>query len=342
MRVLCVADDLTGALEAGAEFAQYGHRSVVLTTTAGSSAIDDVDVLVIDTESRHVTPEEAKARVLALASIVHGAELIYKKTDSTLRGNIGPELEALSLLARRSRIAYVPAYPAVQRTARHGKLYVNGRPVDQTAFARDHLNPVADAYIRSVLPDGLDCDIFDGETDDDVESSAKEILSSADYGIIAGPGAIARELAKRLSGMPGRAATPGFPGVRSCLVVNGSRHPVSAEQVRHAAEHGPAWRVISPEPDEIVSEAECAFRLGYRVRTELDRTMPDAVIVFGGDTAYGILSALGLPALRPLGGILPGVAVSSIEGRSTTLITKAGGFGSPDLLLQLEKRLHDR
>src|SRR6478672_4213431 len=132
MRVLCVADDLTGALEAGAGFAQYGHRSVVLTSTARESAIEDEDVLVVDTESRHVTPEEAKARVLALASIASGAQLIYKKTDSTLRGNIGPELAALSSLARRSRIAYVPAYPAVQRTARDGRLYVNGTPVNET------------------------------------------------------------------------------------------------------------------------------------------------------------------------------------------------------------------
>jgi uncharacterized protein YgbK (DUF1537 family) len=39
---------------------------------------------------------------------------------------------------------------------------------------------------------------------------------------------------------------------------------------------------------------------------------------------------------------LPGIPVSSIlyEGRSLTLITKAGGFGGPDLLPQLAAALH--
>lgn len=337
MRVLGIADDLTGALEAGAKFSAAGIESIV---TAGRM-IADARAVIIDTETRHLAPADAERVVAACAD--PGASIIYKKTDSTLRGNIGPELRALARAYPGSSIAYVPAYPALGRTVRGGILYVDGAPLHETAFARDRLNPTAQSGIRAMLDGCCDCVIFDGETDDDISRAAAVILSEPAFRIVAGPAAIAEALAARLE-IDRRPPQP-WPAIRSCIVVNGSLHEASAAQIEHAlgcaciGRHHNSWRLIEPgiAPD---AESDAVARAsGREVRDVLAKELPDAITAFGGDTAFGILQALGCPALRPIGEILPGVPISAIDGCPAYLITKAGGFGTPDLLSRLRNKL---
>ena len=77
---------------------------------------------------------------------------------------------------------------------------------------------------------------------------------------------------------------------------------------------------------------------------------PDAVFVIGGDTAYAVVHALGMPPLLSIAEIVPGVPVTRIEAahlsvalprrkRDLYLITKAGGFGEPDVLARVRARL---
>jgi uncharacterized protein YgbK (DUF1537 family) len=61
------------------------------------------------------------------------------------------------------------------------------------------------------------------------------------------------------------------------------------------------------------------------------------LVVFGGDTAYGIHRALGGEAFRPLGEIVAGVPVSVSGG--LYWITKAGGFGEAGLAGEIRKRV---
>jgi uncharacterized protein YgbK (DUF1537 family) len=67
----------------------------------------------------------------------------------------------------------------------------------------------------------------------------------------------------------------------------------------------------------------------------------DGVIVFGGDTAFGLIAAMDHPLIEPLGEVVTGIPVSRAvwNGRPLYLITKAGGFGPPDLIGQLSRRL---
>jgi uncharacterized protein YgbK (DUF1537 family) len=308
-KVLVIADDLTGALEAGAAFAQCAMSSVV---TVRSHA--EAEVLVIDTETRHLAPDRAEAMV---ASLLSGSPtLVYTKTDSTLRGNIGAELRALHNRYGGS-LAYVPAYPELGRTVVGGVLHVDGVPVHESSFANDALNPVTDSRVRALVDPACDCVVFDGTTREHVEEAADAILR-ANFRIVAGPAAIAGALARRL----GSPCPIVWPVVRTCLVVNGSRHETSRRQIA-AATFDASWRLVEAE------QVADAFGTGSF----------DALLVFGGDTAYGILESLGRPALRPLGEVLPGVPVSRMEGRSEILISKAGGFGSPDLISHLRSIL---
>src|SRR5437660_12904210 len=78
MQVLALADDLTGALEAGAKLSAPVHF-------AGSRL--ESPALVIDTETRHLTSDSAATKIADLISACRHHTLTYKKTDSTLRGN---------------------------------------------------------------------------------------------------------------------------------------------------------------------------------------------------------------------------------------------------------------
>jgi uncharacterized protein YgbK (DUF1537 family) len=317
--ILSLADDLTGALEAGAMFARHGISAAVsFSVTSGTRA------LVIDTETRHLSPALAKEKISQCA--VPDARRIYKKTDSTLRGNIGAELRALANAYAGARIAYVPAYPKLGRTVRDGCLHVDGVPVHQTQFARDALNPVPDCLIRRLLDDALPCDIFDGQTDADIDRAAEHILCDRRYRIVAGPAAIADSLARRLS--IARVPAPVLPRVGSCLVVNGSRHEASIMQIKRAISNGwigtadsARWRFLPA-----IS--------GSAVRRVLRTQRYDAIMIFGGDTAFSIVEALGIPVLRPLGEVVPGVPCATAG--DLTFITKAGGFGGPDVIRELQ------
>jgi D-threonate/D-erythronate kinase len=332
-RVLAIADDLTGALEAGARFAGAGLPSVV---TMGPWQEFREAAIVLDTETRHMTAAAAERTIEARAGGWPG--LVYKKTDSTLRGNIGAELRALQRLYG-GMIAYVPAYPELARTVLNGVVYVDGVPLHETAFARDDLNPVCDGRVRSALDPESRCVVFDGCRSAEVREAARVILRSPEYRIVAGPAAIAGALAEELD----RAVRISLPRVRRCLVVNGSRHEVSRRQIEMALRIGilsrdaaAAWRLFDGEIPAGMDPLEVATEMGRRVHRALDEDEYDALAVFGGDTAFGIAKSFGLPPLRPLREILPGVPASRIEGRRELLITKAGGFGTPGLLADLQ------
>lgn len=323
MNLLVLADDLSGALEAGAAFAARGLGAVV---TVGAAA-GDGRISIVDTESRHATPEDAARLVEQAASAWSG--LIYKKTDSTLRGNIAAELGAL---AARGRIAYVAAHPAMGRTVRSGVLYVRGVPLAESEFASDPLNPVVSSSVRAALG-AVECAIFDGETAEDVRRAVAGALEDPAVAVIAGPASVASAIAESRGGAYRLFA----PRIGRALIVNGSLHPVSARQVERALEHGlpPGWEVQPGDAPAGSAPLDWARRNG----AEVARRAPefDALIVFGGDTAYGILDALGCPALEALGEIAPGVAASRCANGGPLLITKPGGFGDAESLVRLTR-----
>jgi uncharacterized protein YgbK (DUF1537 family) len=334
MRVRVLADDLTGALEAGAHFARHGLRTAVVTGRARPAGYE---VVVVDLESRHVAAEVAAA---AVTEAVAGENFVYQKTDSTLRGNIGAHLQALAQCLPGARMAYLPAYPALGRTVRKGCLLVNGVPVHQTAFARDPLNPIAQSFIPALLPDGLPCVVCDGESDADVEAALERALADADCRILAGPASVAAALAARI----GVAARPAvLPEIRSCLLVNGSLHPASLQQVEHARAAGclsGEWRTVTTDAPPGTDPLEVAGRTAARVRDCIAAAPPDALAIFGGDTAFAIWKALGLPMLEPVGEVVPGVPLTRVAGRALYWITKAGGYGDPSLICRLRQVLH--
>ena len=334
--ILVIADDLTGALECGAKFAAQGLTARV-TTGLKDGKPSDADVWVMDTETRHLSGFEAARVVRETVRRAAGMNpwLIYKKTDSTLRGNISAEFRALSELFPERSIAYSPAYPAMGRTVREGRLLVDGVPLHETAFAHDPLNPVQESRLATLL-EGLPVEVIEGETDAEIDAAAKRILGTPAPVVAAGTGALAGAMAARL-----RRPDVGklmWPRIARCLVVNGSLHPASIEQIGLAKRQGcfdGEWNLLGGLEQGYGWER--ALCTGKEVKSRLLGSPLDALVVFGGDTAFGIHQALGAEPFDSLGELLPGVPLS----RSGDLfwITKAGGFGNPEVLCDIRKRL---
>lgn len=156
LRCLILADDMTGGGDTGAQFAKKRLRTLLVT--AGASRRLPLDdnrwpVLVVNTHTRAMEAGQARRRV---AEFLGQLELerfgiVYKKIDSTLRGNIGAEIDA-TLEALGRPIAFLtPAFPEMGRTVENGILKVKGVPVAETEAARDPVCPVTESRVVDLL-----------------------------------------------------------------------------------------------------------------------------------------------------------------------------------------------
>lgn len=120
---LIIADDLTGAMDTGHQFAARGYRTTF--NTHFSEEKPDTEARIIDTDSRTASPESAYQTVSSVVQDT-SAEIIYKKIDSTLRGNVATEAAAV-LDSQNPEFAIVaPAFPAHNRTTIGGYHLVDG------------------------------------------------------------------------------------------------------------------------------------------------------------------------------------------------------------------------
>ncbi|MDU6441627.1 MAG: four-carbon acid sugar kinase family protein, partial [Pantoea sp.] len=152
--VLVIADDFTGANDAGSGLAQAGARVHVLFSSETPLDSAAADVWVISTDSRAVSAAEAEARTEAVvrqhqAFIARG--WLFKKIDSTLRGNIGAEVRAALAASGKKRALIVPAVPRLGRVTRRGEVRVNGVPLTETEYASDPKTPVISARVLTQI-----------------------------------------------------------------------------------------------------------------------------------------------------------------------------------------------
>jgi len=131
--LVIIADDLTGAGDSAAWLATIASVSVVLD---GSGQWPDATVVAVDTDSRYLEPGLAAYRTAD--AVLRGHALgatIFKKIDSTLRGNVAVEVraasEALASVGDRPLVVVAPAFPGVGRTTLDGIVHVNGDPLTE-------------------------------------------------------------------------------------------------------------------------------------------------------------------------------------------------------------------
>ena len=131
-----IADDYTGAAEIAGIGLRYGLR---VAYQVAVQPVDSVDLLVIATDLRTLRAESAAAesKVFTEKLVRLDPELIFKKTDSALRGNVHAELETMMQALSVSRVLLLPANPGLGRTIRDGHYFMDGVRLDQTEFFKD-------------------------------------------------------------------------------------------------------------------------------------------------------------------------------------------------------------
>lgn len=390
-KLLILADDLTGALDAGVQFAKKGDRVRVCTVPRGAfTYTGEADVLVIDTESRHIGKDEAYRLVYGLTREARQAGIprIYKKTDSGLRGNVGAELSAVLAASGEERLEFLPAWPEMGRMTKDGIHYVGGVPLDQSIFAQDVLDPVTESRIDRLIRLQSETDVtrhgdgdehgivvYDCTSEEELAEAARYIAANG-FRLAAGCAGLLAEYPKQSD----RTETEKEIILgEELLVLSGSMNEVTGRQLAKAQEHG-AFRVHIPAgkaaagtwtEEEIRVFAE-DFLKHARTGTAIIDTMGDhegsgsarliadsmgqlalslvrtgmnkTLMIIGGDTLQGFIRKAGISSLSPVRELAPGTVLSGYEyqGNEHYLITRSGGFGPEEQLLEIQQDLSRR
>ena len=341
-------------------------------------------VLAVNTSTRHLAPEAARAAVAAAGRrlLAWSPRIVFKKIDSTLRGPIPDEVAAAMEVFDRPAALVCPAFPAAGRVVRGGEVFVYGAPLRETEYVRDLRTPAPAEPLTALfgrigggvrglrpeepLPDRPSAGVViaDAETEERlariaafVREHPKEVLAVGSDGLAAGLASLLGnpEPPVRLAGGEGRIV----------LFALGSRAGATAEQVERLRQASPSPPVVDApagalDPGAVVRAAGSARVVVARVPAS-PRGEPGAVArsfaagvrtaieglggpgrlaalaAAGGDTVEAILDAFDVPALDVLGEFRPGVPVSraACRGGALTLVSKAGGFGAPDLFAEI-------
>jgi uncharacterized protein YgbK (DUF1537 family) len=372
MMVGIQADDLTGACDTAAPFAVRGLATLVVVADGDGPMprpIAAADVLAIDTETREREADFARDRARAVGALLRAAApaVLYKKVDSTLRGQIAAEIDGMLDGVGVTTALLAPAFPAQGRAVVDGRLLVHGQPVDETSGARDPASPATGASVLALLADagarpigilplstvrrGRDAVaarlerfaatggralVADAETAPDLavlgEAGRKMLV------LLAGSAGLATALARRETcEVTGRHAPLRGP----LLVVAGSTHPSTRAQIARLGRRDRV-EVLAPRDDGRAAESarrrDTARRLADAARGRIDRERPGAVMLTGGETAIAVLRALEAHGLHLTGQLEPGLALGTLAGGpfdGLTVMTKAGGFGDADALVRV-------
>lgn len=414
MELLILADDLTGALDTGIQFVAAGASTrVVLDPHYDLRQVDpDVQVLVVDTESRHIAQEDAAdlIRGIVRQAVELSVSCIYKKTDSALRGNVGAELGAALEASGADQLHFIPAYPKTKRTTKNGTHYIDGIPVGESVFRNDPFNPVLCSRVANILSEGSGLpmisvkkeepsgdfpgiQIYDAETDADILERSRELQSKGKLFLLAGCAGFASVLSELMELRSKPAETLELPG--AFLMACGSVNPITREQVKEAVESGRFRYFPIPPEESLVPHwftaeekgraqvqvwADCLSRgercildtndipgritaleyaqqqgwtledvrhkipiaMGEALRALLEKGVEATLMVTGGDVLMGFMKEMAICEIEPVQELFTGTVLSyvRIQGKKQPLISKSGGFGSPDLLLQLLEKLN--
>src|SRR6266567_3699117 len=386
MPVTVIADDLTGACDAGALFAGRGPVSVFVGALAPSA---DWPAAAVDTESRGLAAAEAATRMRRTVAGIAGRRdgTVFKKIDSTFRGPIASELAALLEAMQASTVLVCPAFPAQGRTVLNGMLLVDGVPAHETPVGLDpaYPGPLSDLLdilsregtpgipvtllplkevrggaeeLRRGLQGRRGISVADAETDADLEALARAGLAQGSL-LLAGSAGLAGAVSAAL-GLTSRPVACPAPG--AWLIVAGSRHPSTRAQIAVLEAAGVAGARVSPTGETTLDSVIAALRSGkpafvaspdgpggadektaatlaaLSVRAMV--ASPSIVAIAGGETAHPFMRAWGATRLELDGAPAPGLALGRLvatDGSTLSVLTKAGGFGSPELLLTLAR-----
>ncbi|SDI61354.1 4-hydroxythreonine-4-phosphate dehydrogenase [Pseudomonas flavescens] len=267
--LLVIADDLSGAADCAAGFARHVATQVLLDQHAEHRA-QPVTALDLDTR-RLPAGQAARLNSAVLSAATFAGHALYKKVDSTLRGNLVSEVAAL---LGRGMALVAPAFPAMGRITLGSVQYVDGIAVNQSDLWRNEglsgtadllelfdaqglrcaalgLDQVRGAELAELLVQHLQAGtqvlVCDAQLDADLRALALASVEQADQLFWVGSAGLAQQLPAAL-GLTTRVA-PALPAAAlPVLTVVGSMSRHSQAQAALLAERsGQHWQRIEPQ-----------------------------------------------------------------------------------------------
>lgn len=375
MRIAVIADDLTGALDTGVQFTQWGFTAQLTDTPEHSVA----EVTIVNTDTRNKTSEIAYHITYNVAEKLDQHDIIYKKIDSTLRGNPGPELQAILDATGETNAILTPAHPPTQRRVKGGHLYIANRPITETDYIHEYRKKTS--YIPEILdleqivhslktpenipPKGIT--IVDSETEKDLLQIAAQRTR-----VMAGSAGLANALCQTLRNPPPvltiigsmrtetrtqaeqlqRRLGVAMISMDTIKALNQAPQHETLRRAKAALNHGQDIILTSTPSTDIIEktrqeaerlnmppeelETKITSALAEMTEALLDYTL-SGIIITGGATARAITERLGIENIQILDEVQPGVPVLKLD--RLTAVTKAGGFGQADTLIQATQYL---
>lgn len=153
---IVIADDLTGANATGVLLKKMNYQTytVMNSERLELSMFDSCDCVMYPTDSRGVSSSLAYNRVFNVASLLKddGVKVYSKRIDSTMRGNVGSETDAmLDALGEDYTAIAAPCFPASGRIVIGGYMLVKGLPLHKTEVALDPKTPVTVSDVRRIF-----------------------------------------------------------------------------------------------------------------------------------------------------------------------------------------------
>ncbi len=352
-----VADDLTGALDSGAQFSQPGPGMPVFFAARLPKALPEA--FAIDGETRERGAEHASAVAAHLARFLvgGGGAVSFKKVDSLLRGHPGLELAATLRAIPVRHCLIAPAFPFQGRVTRGGLQFARSggswNRAGEDLAATLASTGVAARLRRPGEPVPPGVSLWDAESDGDLSRIADSGAGLDGPVLWCGSGGLAAALS---GSAPSTVHASRIE--RPLLGIFGSDHPVTAAQLAACGDvltvGGPGGAdarevvarlerrrvcLVSLVPSRGLARPEAARHIALAI-AELTGGVPRPRSVFaaGGETLRALCLSLGTDHLAVVGQVVPGVPVSRMSGGrwdGVQVISKSGAFGDDRLLLRM-------
>jgi uncharacterized protein YgbK (DUF1537 family) len=347
-RCLIIADDLTGGADAGVQFAKRGLKTLLVSFRGEGDPLATrraQDILVINTITRGLPPAEAFDILSGLLKNFDPQrfQILYKKIDSTLRGNIGSEIDAILQKTNLPLCFLAPSYPEQGRVLVGGIMMVGEKPLAFTEASRDAASPVQESHVCKLLASqtslpigtidlthvasgkdalrrlvareqraGRKIIIFDAVSRQDLATIAEVALSMERVPLLAGSAGLAGEVAKIL--VPGQVPI-GRERQRTfqhILIIGGSASAVTHAQLQRLQERGlPTFELTR----DLVSGNGKA---GSEDRRNLARLLGSALA--GGNAIFRTFTERwtgngdgGTPIPQRITGVMAGVTLEALQ-----------------------------
>ena len=260
-----------------------------------TEGIDELDAILISSNSRPLPANEAydKVKSATIALKKMGVEYFSKRIDTTLRGGVGVEIDAMLDQMKEGTVAVVvPAMPQSRRILVGGYSVIDGVALINTPVAQDVRTPVKENYIPRLLEGqtrrkvglvtldkvlageevieealaeqkkaGCEVIVVDGITLEDVENIAKACINLRWDVVAVDPGPFTSKLAfyrELISAEEPNIPPQADEAGKTVLIAAGSATPVTKKQMEILCQD-PRHVRVSVEPLPLIEGGDVAL-----------------------------------------------------------------------------------